>query len=254
MAALPDLTLDFVRRLEVQVAPSLSWPDTIVFGSTVAQRAVGGQPRNKVFCFSREDVSHMPEILEFYAQLELEPTFFLSPARFCPVVGAALYRSGFGAMETEQAILYGLAQPATPPPHSITFERVAQENLDLYLQVFADGFEWDEAWKEAAITGSREGFNFDAVNFLVRWEGEPAAVCGLNLRHGICHLGGGAVLPRFRGRGIHPAMLRYRLGLASELNSDFVMSGANFGSRSFINQIAAGMKFAYTELAFRRVR
>ncbi len=253
----PVLTLDFARRLERLVAPALNdggdGARVAQIGETIAQRAVGGQPRNKVFCFTERDIPKLPEILAFYDELNLDPTFYIAPVSFTALMGEALHRQGFAAVEMEQVILYGSPQEPHQIELPITFERVDKGNLEVYLDVFADGFEWNPAWRGAAINGARAGFNFDAPQFLVRWEGEPAAVCGLGLRDRVCHLVGGAVLPRFRGRGIQLEMLRCRLGLASDFDCEFVMSGGSYGSTSFRNQIAAGMQIAYIELAWRRV-
>jgi len=66
-------------------------------------------------------------------------------------------------------------------------------------------------------------------------------------------LGGGATVPRFRGKGCHLALVRHRLDVAYMLGATLVMGGANFGSGSFRNQLRAGLRLAYIESGWRRV-
>jgi len=98
------LTLDLVRRLERLIAPepTLPTPDsppdvvTIVqFGRTIATKARGGRPSNKVFCFGPDDLPRLGEILTFYEVDDLEPTFYLTPGGFTTDVAVALTKAGF---------------------------------------------------------------------------------------------------------------------------------------------------------------
>ena len=261
-SAVPVLTTDLARRLERLVAPELTAPGMIPppgaplvtqFGRTIAAKAKGGRPSNKVFCFSAMDVPHLDAILAYYAADDLEPTFYFSPVAFSATVADALTERGFSQREFQQAILYGVpSNQLTSPGSRITIERVSPENLDEYVRTFADGFEWPPEWRDRAMDDLRCEFSSDQQRFLARLDGEPAAVATLRIRDGVASLGGGATVPRFRGNGCHLALLRHRLDVAYLLGCTLVMSGADFGSCSFRNQLRSGLRLAYIESGWGR--
>jgi len=256
-SAVPVLTTDLAQRLERLVAPELTAPGAIPspgmplvtqFGRTFAAKAKGGRPSNKVFCFSAVDVAHLDAILAYYAADDLEPTFYLSPVGFSTAVARALTERGFSQCEFQQAILYGVpSNQLTSPRPRITIERVSPENLDEYVRTFAEGFEWPPEWRDRAMDDLRRDFSADQQRFLARLDGEAAAVATLRIRDGVASLGGGATVPRFRGNGCHLALLRHRLDAAYLLGCTVVMSGADFGSGSFRNQLRSGLRLAYVE-------
>jgi hypothetical protein len=258
----PVLTSDLVRRLERLVAPEPTPPGTTPaagtplvaqFGRTIAAKARGGRPSNKVFCFNEGDIAHLDSILAFYAADDLEPTFYLSPLGFSRRLAAALSARGFAQREFQQAILYGVpSSELTSPRPSITVERVGPENLGEYVRTLADGFEWPSEWRDAAMDDTRRAFTSDQQRFLARFDGEPAGVATLRIRDGVASLGGGATVPRLRGNGCHLALVRHRLDVAYMLGCTLVTSGADFGSGSFRNQLRSGLRLAYIECGWTR--
>ena len=259
---IPLLTSQLVQRLERLVAPEVTavgaapapgQPLVAQFGRTIAAKARGGRPSNKVFCFNEADLPHLDAILAYYAADGLEPTFYLSPVGFTPRVAAALAERGFLQSEFVQALLYGVpSSELSSPRPGITIERVTTENLDEYVRTFADGFEWPPEWRDAAMDGMRSEFMPDQQRFLARLDGEPAAVATLRIREGVASLGGGATVPRLRGKGCHLALLRHRLDAAHMLGCTLVLGGADFGSGSFRNQLRSGLRLAYIESGWRR--
>ena len=259
---LPLLTLELVRRLERLVAPEPavppadSPPGAVVvaqFGRTIATKARGGRPSNKVFCFGPDDLPRLGEILAFYDADGVEPTFYLTPAGFTADVAIALTQAGFSQREFEQAILYGVPSSdlGTAPTH-ITIERVTAETLEDYVQAVADGFEFPPAWRAPAMDEVRRSFTPNDHRFLARVDGEPAAVATLRTREGVASLGGGATVPRHRKKGCHLALVRHRLDVAYLVGCTLVIGAANFGSGSFRNQQRAGLRFGYIESGWRR--
>jgi len=258
----PLLTADLVRRIERLVAPDPTLPgiapepgSPIVqqFGRTIAAKARGGRPSNKVFCFSDDDVGRLEDILAFYAADDLEPTFYVTSVGFSERMSTALTSAGFAQREFQQAMLYGLpSSELASPPAPITIENVTADNLEDYVRTLADGFEWPPAWREPAMEGARRTSATDGQRFLARYRGEPAAVATLRTRDGVGSLGGGATIPQLRGRGCHRALVRHRLDVAYMLGCTLVIGSADFGSGSFRNQQRAGLRLAYVESGWRR--
>ena len=262
MPRLPVLTNELALRIEGCVAPELSSPTEATdpraacvaqFGRTVASKSKGGWPANKVFCFGHDDIGRLEEILAFYAADGLEPTFYMAPMAFSRETAAALDAAGFVQREFEQAIMYGLPAPkARALPNGVTIERATADNADEFVHATADGFEWHPNWRADAMETVRHSFRPGVRHFLVRYNGAPAGVGSLGLRGTFASLGGGAIVPVFRGKGCHLALVHHRVHLAHTLGCELVLGGARFGSGSFRNQQRAGLRLAYVESAWSR--
>jgi len=111
----------------------------------------------------------------------------------------------------------------------------------------AEGFEWHCAWREAAIQNVRSSFTPGQPSFLARYEGEAAGVGSLHIQDGTASLTAGAVVPQFRRKGCHLALIHHRLYTAHALGCDLALGGASFNSASFRNRQRAGLRLAYIE-------
>jgi GNAT superfamily N-acetyltransferase len=129
---------------------------------------------------------------------------------------------------------------------------VTVENLEDYVLTMGEGFEMPSEWRRAAMDEARHRFSPEEHRYLARYRGEPAAVATLRTREGVASLGGGATIPRFRGKGCHRALVQHRLDVAYMLGCTLVIGAANFGSGSFRNQLRAGLRLAYIESGWRR--
>lgn len=261
MPQLPVLDDELSRRIEHHVAPDPtvaahdsdpSVPLIMQFGRTIASKAKDGRPSNKVFCFGGEDVKLLDAILEFYESDALEPTFYLAPTRLTTKVADALTRRGFSQRESQQAILYGVPAPMSPIRPELAVERVTTRSIGEFAQTTADGFEWPDAWRKDAMASIRSKADPDGYHFLVRWEGRAVGVGSLGVRQSVASLEEAAVLPEFRGRGCHLALLQHRLQVALDLKCELVIGAADFGSASFRNQQRVGLRLAYVESGWRR--
>lgn len=86
-----------------------------------------------------------------------------------------------------------------------------------------------------------------ARSLIARLNGEAAGGCGLSMRSGVASLYGDAVLTRYRGRGVHLAMICSRLNAAVEAGCDLATAGTVPGGISQRNYQRLGFEVAYTK-------
>lgn len=264
MRNIPILTTEVALRIEEALphvaalsreSQALDSSTVARFGRAVASKAKEGRPRNYVFCFGHEDIEHFEDILAFYTVDELEPAFLLAPMRFSHEVAAELAAAGFTQNEYGGAILYGAPLEKIPElPSRLTIERVTSSTLEEFALTTATAFEWPAEWQTAAMQQVIKRFRPDSYHVLARFDGELAGVASLEVRDGVGGLGDCAVVPRFRRKGIHLALICHRLHAAGIQGCDLVSSGAGFGSGSFRNQQRAGLRLAWVESGWSRVK
>jgi len=259
MRELPVVTNDLVQRMERHMAPDpgrtrKDGRQVKEFGQTISIQSVGGRPSNKVYCFGESDLVHLNAILEFYAANQQVPTFYLSPPGCSRAVTMALTENGISAHEIEKAVLFGFSNPEPKQlPEGLTIERVTHSNLEDFAFAHAHGFEWPDEWRESAMSDIRMTFDETAHHYLARLNGNPVGAASMPIRTEWAGISGGGVLPEFRGRGVHSAMVDFRLHEAHKLGFEIVIGAASFGSTSFRNQQRAGLRLAYVETAWTKV-
>ena len=87
-----------------------------------------------------------------------------------------------------------------------------------------------------------------AHNLVARINGMPAGGCGYSVRNGVASLFADAVLPEFRRRGVHTALIQARLQAAVQAGCEFATAGTQPGSASQRNYQRLGFEVAYTKL------
>jgi hypothetical protein len=216
------------------------------FGRAIAL-AKHGWPGCQVFCFSADEVERLPEILAFFGRHA--PEFYLSSNGFSAQVGQALAAVGFYQHDLGQTLTYGAPHESLlPPPSGIEIERVDGDSVELFLDVMAEGFGWEPAWREAAKDKERRALKQPGYHpFLAYCEGEPAGTGVLKTKGDLGNVVQAATVPRFRRKGCQLALLHRRLFEAGRLGCGLVMSGARYGSSSLRNQHRAGLRMAYIE-------
>ncbi|HRI45241.1 MAG TPA: GNAT family N-acetyltransferase [Fimbriimonadaceae bacterium] len=158
-------------------------------------------------------------------------------------------RRAIGIPEFETILVQALSDYDAAPPQ-IDIRRVPDIDADAYGQRSAQRFYQSEpppglAGVVSAMTRA-EGTNA----FEVFLEGVPVASCSVGLANGIAWLGGGAVDPPYRGRGLHKAMQAYRMMLAKEMGCELICQGALPGSVSHVNAQKNGFAVAFTRPTF----
>lgn len=97
-------------------------------------------------------------------------------------------------------------------------------------------------------------FQPETTAFLARTDGQPAGGGALQVIGTDAYLGSTAVLPAFRQRGIHAALLRTRLEAAAHAGCTLAQAQAEPGSGSERNLLRVGFRVAYTRVTMVRER
>jgi GNAT superfamily N-acetyltransferase len=256
----PILTTELTSQLERHSAPKETSPsqahaEIVRFGNTIASKERETKPYGQVFCFNGDDVGRLDEILAFFG--DMEARFFLGHAGFESKVGQALNSASYYIYHWKHTALYGL--PADEPamlPAGVTIELVTNDTVEVAAEITAEGRGWPEPRRESEKNDIRQSIHQEHHHlYLARYEGEPAGAGNLsrsNASDQWCGFGGGAVIPRFRGQGIHTALLQHRLHVAYQLGYELVVSRAQFGSTSFRNQQRVGLRLAYIESRWKK--
>lgn len=87
--------------------------------------------------------------------------------------------------------------------------------------------------------------------FLAEIDGEPAGAAGLFVHRDVGALGPGSVVPAFRGRGVHAALIAARLHLGMELGCDLLAGWARQDSQSERNMTRLGLRRIWTRHTYR---
>ncbi len=140
-----------------------------------------------------------------------------------------------------------------PPVHGLRIRRVEPREAPAWERTVVDGFGFEgavaDAWNAAAPALARDP---RMHLFLAEVEGVPAGAGGLFVHRGVGGLGPGAVLPAFRGRGVHAALIAERTRSAAALGCDLVAASARLDGPSERNMARMGLRRVWTRHLYRR--
>ncbi len=123
------------------------------------------------------------------------------------------------------------------------------EEAKLYTEVVSKGFaELLPVTQE--LLDVVEGFCYDPQGrcFLASMDGHPAGGGAAALFDGVGTLGGASVLPQFRRRGIHAALMVARMSWLASQQCEWFLSVAHPGSASQRNMERFGFRLAYARM------
>ncbi len=203
---------------------------------------------NSVKGFSPDDSGSLNEIIAFYRernrsfQLDINPPG-TDPGFLKLVAGHGLYQTGF------HSVLYGLPSSASPKlPSPVTIIELEHEaEFGLYAGVHCVASGMDIAHKHHFANNNigllnRPGWKL----YLALWDGVPAAVAMMHTGNNIASFTLAATAPDYRRKGLHTALLQWRLHEAYKAGCELVTAQASFGSSSQHNMERAGMQLAWT--------
>ena len=213
--------------------------------------------QNRVNGLTPDDVTLVPDLLEWYAGLGVRPWFELVPTdRSADLLAALDSRAiGFHAV--------ALARPSRtsvrPPAHKGAIEVVDPTDDEAFAtfartRTAAHELPAEVAEQAAADLGGWRTAP-GATLYLARdGDGEPVATAALTVdpADGIGYLADGATVPAARGRGLQSELIRRRLDDAARAGCEVACSQASFGSTSHRNLQREGLVHGFTKLVLRR--
>ena len=241
-----DRARDLCRDIEIGQAPNA---EVIRLGSTIALRNPESERNNVVFLLANDQLEVLPELLRRYEGQSVKPTFFVRSSGFSAELGKHLILAGFYPASFEQALLYRRPeQTPVEPPEPITVEPTTSENIEVSLDIMAEGFAWHKDWRDEVADYYRRKLTHNNYRgFLARYEAQPAGVGIIALDDDFAFLRDGTVLPKYRRRGCHIALLNRRLKEAYLRGCTMVGGGTGVRSASFRNHQRVGFHVAYVE-------
>jgi GNAT superfamily N-acetyltransferase len=174
-----------------------------------------------------------------------------------PTLAAVLGARGYRPIEFENVLYLPLDsdEPLVEPPAGIEARPASPAEADTWAEVVSEGFAGKPGLPPEVVELARVIHGVEsATPYLALVAREASGGGSLCTAEGASLLAGTSVLPRFRNRGVHTALLRARLDHARRLGSDVAFMGAMPGSNSQRNVERLGFRVAYTRVVLARDR
>jgi hypothetical protein len=211
-----------------------------------------------VFCGAASPLTHALGVgmhgsvtEEEIAEIEL---FFFSRGAgvaldVCPHADATLREvlvsRGYRLAEMNNVLVRALG-PGEHWPVDLQIEPAADSTE--YAQTVTCGFFGRDLVTDDEIRLGKTLFHMpNATPLIARSAGQATGACGLSVRNGVASFYGDATLNSSRNRGVHSAMIAFRLNSAVTAGCDLATAGTQPGSVSQRNYQRFGFEVAYTK-------
>ena len=232
------------------------------FGGATAfySKAMPWPQFNTVKGLSADEMDCLDDIIHFYKERNGTGQFEIIPSKASGELLQALhdkgwYASGFHATLFSDTSSVLASLPASFAPEDIIEVRqLSGEDIDLYAALHCLGTGLPISGKHHVAENNivlmeRPGWHFYAA-FV---QGVPAGAAVMHVRGAAASFTFAAVLPEFRRRGAHAALLARRIQDASASHGcRLVVSQAAYASASFRNMERCGLRLAYTRAAWKQ--
>jgi len=186
--------------------------------------------------------SDVARITEFYRSRNAKPRVNVTPLSH-PSLATALAAGGYAPAEYVNFLVsddfrsHAVHDPRVSPAADLDAWGIAS------TEAFSDGAHEQSAdTRIASILVQSEG----VLPLEVRIDGAIAATAAMDVRDGCATLFAGSTLPKFRGRGLHLALIRERIARAAGAGARFLRASADPGGRSERNFRRCGFIALYT--------
>jgi GNAT superfamily N-acetyltransferase len=199
---------------------------------------------NRIAGLKGDQVKEVEPLVRWYRDNDVAPRFEILPREGDAQLGRELSRLGLYPSAFHTVLVRDVG-PA-PDAGDIILEQVTDAaTIDAFLDAYIAGWTIPDGagFKRNVSAGwlDRPGWSL----YFARVDGKPAAEAILYVRDGVGYLADASCDPKFRGRGLHAALLAHRIAEASKAGVDFVCSGAAYLSTSHRNMERAGMRILF---------
>ncbi len=206
---------------------------------------------NQVSGLTPNDAGHVDEILGFYRNRGIAPTLSVLTSSEPEALSKKLVAHGAYPART-MSLLYGAAKAPLPGPGAVEVEAITAAEMDVFSQVWTEGYEIDEAGRLSARTDIEAWPSFDFVRlYLARVDGRPAGAAALAVDDEVGYLANASTIPSLRRHGAHSALLERRIADSAAAGCELVCALAVFGSPSQRNMERLGFRLAGTIVQWR---
>jgi hypothetical protein len=259
------ITNDLAQRLEtaeaIDAAGCAEAHCHVYGGSDAAVKAIGGGVA--VYCGTESPLTHsvglgmhgpvtdedMSELEAFFLERNAPVIVDLCP-HADPTLREVLSNRGYRILEFINVMARSLSpdEPLPPPTPSVLVRTVEPEENGLYITTVIGGFFGRERLNEQEMDLGVTLFHMPCSQaFLAFLDGEAVGGGGMSVRNKVASLFGDSTRPPFRGRGVHPAVIRERIAAAQQAGCDLMVAGTIPGSNSQRNYEKLGFQVAYTK-------
>ncbi len=187
--------------------------------------------RNEVIeSYLTEDQAELKidEIIKFYKNLNTPFKWCISPTTTPRNLGELLKDKGFRSWYGRGMFCYP-DQIKSEIPSGIAIERVNRDNLEIYVDLFLNGWDINRAYRSSMIEDYQ--WAIDQVDkrfhfYIAKLHDEPAGTAGFIKKARSGYLIGGNVLNKYQGKGIYKALIQRRLDDIIEMGISLATSGA----------------------------
>lgn len=199
--------------------------------------------KNRVYGFRADDLGLLADLLAWYKVDGLACTLHVPAGQMTRAMFQGLIGTGFWSQGTGTSLVFVPDGRESTPAPEITVHMSGPEEKNLYLDLFQQSFAaWPEQepeyrafqWAEDSLPGG--------VRFIAEIAGKPVGMASFPIVDGVGFLGTCGVLPEYRRRGVHSALIQRRLHDAGALGCSLVVGGGGLGTATFRNQERAGLR------------
>jgi GNAT superfamily N-acetyltransferase len=175
--------------------------------------------------------------------------------KLCPFAHPSLLpllnERGYHPVELTSILFRSIASeecfPSPPPSILLSIAEPFEE--ELWYRTVGQGFAGDEQTTTLHDDIGRIIFNQPlSTCLLARADGQVAGGAAMSSQDGTAALFGSSVLPKFRNRGVHAALIAARLAIIAKSGCDLVRFETAPGSTSQRNAERLGFRVAYTRV------
>jgi GNAT superfamily N-acetyltransferase len=214
-----------------------------------AARNIPGPSFNLVKGFNEADAEALDQIIDFYQGKGIPIRLEITPSNGSSDLLKMLHQKGFYQCDFHTTLF---TEPSglmdIPIRADIDIRRMQRSDFDLFGEVYTKGFGMPGFLSQGIAENNEVLYGNKSWFFYLAFvSNEPAGIGVIYIEEKVANLAAAAVLPAFRNRGVHSALIQARIYQAITNNSELVTGQARFGSASQNNMEKAGLKIGYTK-------